>query len=80
MQAATSVAKRWSMFQAVGTLKVNARSLVSLEPTVMLCVKSLGGVSHTKDEDTPIADLELSVRALDELARRTLAWAAERRA
>ena len=45
-------------------------------PTVMLFVKSLGGVSHTKDEDTPDADLELSVRALDELARRTLAWAA----
>jgi N-carbamoyl-L-amino-acid hydrolase len=44
-------------------------------PTVMLFVKSLGGVSHTKDEDTPIADLELSVRALDELTRRTLTWA-----
>jgi allantoate deiminase len=49
-------------------------------PTVMLFVKSLGGVSHTKEEDTPIADLELSVRALDELTRRTLAWAGERTA
>jgi hypothetical protein len=29
-------------------------------------------VSHTKEEDTPPADLELSVRALHELARRTL--------
>ena len=45
-------------------------------PTVMLFVKSLGGVSHTKDEDTPVEDLELSVRALDELTRRTLDWAA----
>jgi N-carbamoyl-L-amino-acid hydrolase len=41
-------------------------------PTVMLFVKSLGGVSHTKAEDTPEADLELSVRALAELTRRTL--------
>jgi N-carbamoyl-L-amino-acid hydrolase len=41
-------------------------------PTVMLFVKSLGGVSHTKAEDTPEDDLELSVRALAELTRRTL--------
>jgi N-carbamoyl-L-amino-acid hydrolase len=45
-------------------------------PTVMLFVRSLGGVSHTKDEDTPDEDLALSVRALHELARRTIAWAA----
>jgi allantoate deiminase len=44
-------------------------------PTVMLFVKSLGGVSHTKEEDTPAEDLETSVRALGELTRRTLAWA-----
>jgi N-carbamoyl-L-amino-acid hydrolase len=49
-------------------------------PTVMLFVKSLGGVSHTKQEDTPEEDLELAVRALDELTRRTLAWAGERNA
>jgi hydantoinase/carbamoylase family amidase len=48
-------------------------------PTVMLFVKSLGGVSHTKEEDTPDADLERSVRALYELTRRTLAWAAAER-
>ena len=47
-------------------------------PTVMIFVKSLGGVSHTKAEDTPEADLELSVRALEALARRTLAWAEAR--
>ena len=45
-------------------------------PTVMLFVKSLGGVSHTVDEDTPDEDLVLSVRALHELTRRTIAWAA----
>jgi allantoate deiminase len=53
----------------------DAAEMARVMPTVMLFVKSLGGVSHTKEEDTPIADLELSVRALDELARRTLAWA-----
>jgi N-carbamoyl-L-amino-acid hydrolase len=47
-------------------------------PTVMLFVKSLGGVSHTQAEDTPIEDLELAVRAHYELARRTVAWAQER--
>ena len=45
-------------------------------PTVMLFVKSLRGLSHTKEEDTPVEDLELSVRALDELTRRALEWAA----
>ena len=53
----------------------DAAEMARVMPTVMLFVKSLGGVSHTKEEDTPIADLELSVRALDELTRRTLAWA-----
>jgi allantoate deiminase len=45
-------------------------------PTVMLFVKSLRGLSHTKDEDTPVGDLELAVRALDALTRKTLEWAA----
>ena len=54
----------------------DAAEMARVMPTVMLFVKSLGGVSHTKEEDTPIEDLELSVRALDELTRRTLKWAA----
>jgi N-carbamoyl-L-amino-acid hydrolase len=53
----------------------DAAEMARVVPTVMLFVKSLGGVSHTKAEDTPDEDLELSVRALDELTRRTLAWA-----
>ncbi len=53
----------------------DAAEMARVMPTVMVFVKSLGGVSHTKEEDTPIADLELSVRALDELTRRTLEWA-----
>ncbi len=45
-------------------------------PTVMLFVQSLRGLSHTKLEDTTPAHLELSVRALDRLASKTLAWLA----
>ena len=43
-------------------------------PTVMVFVQSLRGLSHTKLEDTKPEHLELSVRALDRLATRTLAW------
>ncbi len=50
----------------------DAAEMARVLPTVMLFVKSLGGVSHTKDEDTPVEDLELSVRALHELTKRTL--------
>jgi allantoate deiminase len=53
----------------------DAAEMARVVPTVMLFVKSLGGLSHTRDEDTPVEDLELSVRALHELTRRTLAWA-----
>jgi allantoate deiminase len=41
-------------------------------PTVMVFVKSLGGVSHTNAEDTPEEDIEASVRALAALTRRVL--------
>ena len=41
-------------------------------PTVMIFVKSLGGVSHTNAEDTPEEDIEASVRALATLTRRVL--------
>jgi allantoate deiminase len=56
----------------------DAASMAPLMPTVMLFVKSLNGLSHTKDEDTPEEDLELSVRALHRLAVRTIDWAASR--
>ena len=54
----------------------DAAEMARVIPTVMLFVKSLRGLSHTKEEDTPVEDLELSVRALDELTRRALEWAA----
>jgi len=41
-------------------------------PTVMLFVQSLRGLSHTKLEDTKEEHLELSVRALDALAQKTI--------
>ena len=53
----------------------DAAEMARRVPTVMLFVKSLRGLSHTKEEDTPVEDLELSVRALHDLTRRTLAWA-----
>ena len=43
-------------------------------PTVMVFVQSLRGLSHTKLEHTEPEHLELSVRALDALTRRTLEW------
>jgi acetylornithine deacetylase/succinyl-diaminopimelate desuccinylase-like protein len=49
--------------------------MARLMPTVMLFVKSLRGLSHTKDEDTPREDLELSVQALHRLALKTMDWA-----
>jgi N-carbamoyl-L-amino-acid hydrolase len=45
-------------------------------PTVMLFVQSLRGLSHTRLEDTKEEHLELSVAALDGLARRTIDWVA----
>jgi len=52
----------------------DAASMAPLMPTVMLFVKSLRGLSHTKDEDTPEEDLELSVQALYRLAVKTIDW------
>ncbi|HEV8045150.1 MAG TPA: M20/M25/M40 family metallo-hydrolase, partial [Rubrobacter sp.] len=53
----------------------DAAEMARLMPTVMLFVKSLKGLSHTKDEDTPEEDLELSVQALHRLAVKTMDWA-----
>jgi N-carbamoyl-L-amino-acid hydrolase len=58
----------------------DAAEMARRVPTVMVFVRSLKGLSHTKEEDTPVADLELSVRALHELAVRTIAWAQQRAA
>lgn len=45
-------------------------------PTVMLFVQSLHGISHNKIEDTKEEHLAMSVRALDRLASKTMAWVA----
>ena len=43
-------------------------------PTVMMFVQSLHGISHNKIEDTLEEHLELSILAMDKLARRTMEW------
>jgi N-carbamoyl-L-amino-acid hydrolase len=47
-------------------------------PTVMLFVQSLRGISHNKIEDTTEEHIEMSVRALDRLASKTMKWIQER--
>jgi N-carbamoyl-L-amino-acid hydrolase len=54
----------------------DAAEMARLMPTVMLFVKSLRGLSHTTDEDTPEEDIEMSVRALHRLAEKTMERAA----
>ncbi len=56
----------------------DAAEMARSMPTVMLFVKSLRGLSHTKEEDTPEEDIESSVKALHRLAVRTMDWAASR--
>lgn len=43
-------------------------------PTVMMFVQSLHGISHNKIEDTLEEHLELSIEAMDRLARKTMEW------
>ncbi|MCX7938604.1 MAG: Zn-dependent hydrolase [Thermoflexales bacterium] len=43
-------------------------------PTVMMFVQSLRGISHNPIEDTKIEHIEMSVRALDRLADKAIAW------
>ncbi|HYN86888.1 MAG TPA: Zn-dependent hydrolase, partial [Ardenticatenaceae bacterium] len=47
-------------------------------PTIMLFVQSLRGLSHTVIEDTREEHLEMSVRALDRLATKTMTWLTQR--
>ena len=56
----------------------DAAEMARIMPTVMLFVKSLRGLSHTKDEDTPEEDIEMSVRALHRLTEKTMEWVARR--
>jgi hydantoinase/carbamoylase family amidase len=52
----------------------DAAEMARRVPTVMMFVTSIGGVSHSPLEDTPLEHLELLVRAHAGLTRRTLAW------
>jgi allantoate deiminase len=50
----------------------DATEMARVLPTVMLFVRSLGGVSHTSAEDSLVEDVELGVLALYELTRRVV--------
>jgi N-carbamoyl-L-amino-acid hydrolase len=52
-----------------GPLHDAARVAEAGVPTVMLFVRSKRGLSHTREEDTDEADLELALTALERLAR-----------
>lgn len=55
-----------------GPLHDAARVADSGVPTIMLFVRSKGGLSHTREEDTDEDDLRLALTALDRLVRREL--------
>ena len=61
--------------QPSGALHDAAQVACAGVPTVMLFVRSKGGVSHTRDEDSDEADLGLALEALDALVTRVLAEA-----
>ena len=52
-----------------GPLHDAARVAEAGVPTVMLFVRSKRGLSHTREEDTDEADLELALTALERLVR-----------
>ena len=54
----------------------DAAEMARLVPTAMLFVTSLGGLTHNKDEDTPVDHLLMAVRAHALLAARTIDWVA----
>ena len=41
-------------------------------PTVMIFSSSTNGLSHTKEEDTPVEHLHMAVDAFDRTCRRTI--------
>jgi N-carbamoyl-L-amino-acid hydrolase len=47
-------------------------------PTAMMFVQSLGGISHSRIEDTQEAHLELAVKAFHRLVEKTIAWVGAR--
>jgi N-carbamoyl-L-amino-acid hydrolase len=61
-----------------GPLHDAARVAEAGVPTVMLFVRSKRGLSHTREEDTDDADLELAVQALDRLVQGVLEEAGSR--
>jgi N-carbamoyl-L-amino-acid hydrolase len=46
--------------------------MAALVPTVMLFVSSSGGLSHCKEEDTPLAHMDAGIQALLRLVDKTM--------
>ncbi|MGJ8634007.1 MAG: Zn-dependent hydrolase [Luteolibacter sp.] len=61
-----------------GPLHDAAEVSISGIPTVMMFVQSLHGISHNKIEDTLEEHLEMSVKAMDALATKTISWILEK--
>lgn len=55
----------------------DASEMARKVPTVMIFSSSIGGLSHTKEEDTPEAHLRMAADAFDRTCRRAMALVAE---
>jgi beta-ureidopropionase / N-carbamoyl-L-amino-acid hydrolase len=55
----------------------DASEMARVVPTVMLFSSSIGGLSHTKEEDTPDAHLTMAAEAFYRTCRRTIALVVE---
>jgi N-carbamoyl-L-amino-acid hydrolase len=47
----------------------DASEMARRVPTVMIFSSSIGGLSHTKEEDTPVEHLEMAVEAFNRTCR-----------
>ena len=56
----------------------DAAELARSVPTVMIFASSTNGLSHTREEDTPVEHLELAARAYGRTARTAIELCAER--
>ncbi|MHB8875476.1 MAG: hypothetical protein ACYC8T_17470, partial [Myxococcaceae bacterium] len=57
----------------------DASELAAVMPTVMVFAQSSPGISHCKEENTPIPHLDKSIRAFQLLAEKTVEHVANRR-
>jgi allantoate deiminase len=56
----------------------DASEMAAVVPTAMVFAQSSPGISHTKEEDTPLPALRTSIAAFLDLAERTVGWVGTR--